>query len=128
MVENTATVKFRCGDGEVVDVPVNIAHDKFGQQFVGIIKKAQESGEEAPVPRVNKKTLEKVVEWCTHFLKEEPPNIEPPLCHSDLRMVVDDWSAKFIEVEQELLFELIEAAVYFDIVPLEKLAGAKIAS
>ena len=121
-------VKFRCGDGEVLEVATNLAHEKFGAHFCKLITTAAEKGEEVNVPRVNKKCLEKVIEWCTHFLTAEPPVIEPPLCHSDLRMVVDDWSANFIEVEQDMLFELIEAGVYLDIVALEKLAGAKIAS
>ena len=121
-------VKFRCGDGEVLDVATNLAHEKFGAHFCGLITNAVEKGEEVNVPRINKRCLEKVVEWCTYFLDHEPPVIEPPLCHSDLRMVVDEWSATFIEVEQDMLFELIEAGVYLDIVALEKLAGAKIAS
>ena len=121
----TDTVKFRCGDGETLDVNVNLAHEKFGAHFCQLITKAKE---EVSVPRISKKCLEKVIEWCTHFLEIDPPVIEPPLCHSDLRMVVDDWSAKFVELPQDMLFELIEAGVYLDIVPLEKLAGAKIAS
>ena len=126
MVDSTE-VKFRCGDGEVVNVPVNLAHEKFGDHFCELIKNAKD-GEEVSVPRINKRCLEKVIEWCTHMLTNDPPKIEPPLCHSDLKMIVDDWSANFIEVDQDLLFELIEAGVYLDIVPLEKLAGAKIAS
>ena len=130
MVENTGepVVKFRCGDNQVVDVPQNLANQKFGDMFCNLITNAAAKGEEVSVPKINKKCMEKVIEWCTHFLTNDPPNIEPPLCHSDLKMVVDDWSANFIELEQELLFELIEAAVYLDIVPLEKLTGAKIAS
>ena len=121
-------VEFRCGDGETIDVPVNLANPKFGENFCNMINNANEKSEDVSVPKINKKCMVKVIEWCTHFLTNEPPDIEPPLSHSDLKMVVDEWSANFIELDQEMLFELIEAAVYLDIVPLEKLAGAKIAS
>ena len=50
----TDTVKFRCGDGETLDVNVNLAHEKFGAHFCGLITKAKESKEEVSVPRINK--------------------------------------------------------------------------
>ena len=119
---------FRCGDGEVIDVSLNLANPKFGEHFCNMINNAIERNEEVSVPKINKNCMAKVIEWCAHFLTNDPPDIEPPLCHSELKMVVDEWSANFIELDQEMLFELIEAAVFLDIVPLEKLAGAKIAS
>lgn len=42
--------------------------------------------------------------------------------------VVSDWDANFVDVEQELLFELILAANYMDIKSLLDLACAKVAS
>ena len=79
--------------------------------------------------------MKQVVEWCDNFKEDGkvPHIIEPPLCHSDLKMVIDEWSANWInaigdDAEKTKIFRLIEAAVYLDIVPLEKLAGAKIAS
>jgi S-phase kinase-associated protein 1 len=42
--------------------------------------------------------------------------------------VVSQWDADFIELEQDLLFEMILAANYMDIKPLLDLACAKVAS
>jgi hypothetical protein len=41
---------------------------------------------------------------------------------------VPEWDAKFVEVEQEMLFELILAANYMDIKSLLDLTCAKVAS
>ncbi len=51
-----------------------------------------------------------------------------PLTSADLSKLVSDWDAKFVNVEQELLFELILAANYMDIKPLLDLTCAKVAS
>jgi S-phase kinase-associated protein 1 len=42
--------------------------------------------------------------------------------------VVDEWYAKFVEVEHETLFELMLAANYMDIRPLLDLICATVAS
>jgi S-phase kinase-associated protein 1 len=42
--------------------------------------------------------------------------------------VVDPWYADYINLEQEVLFELIMASNYLDIKPLLELACAKVAS
>ena len=51
-----------------------------------------------------------------------------PLTSADLSVLVSEWDAKFVSVEQELLFELILAANYMDIKPLLDLTCAKVAS
>ena len=43
-------------------------------------------------------------------------------------VVADKWYATFIEVEQEVLFELILAANYLDIKPLLELGCASVAA
>jgi S-phase kinase-associated protein 1 len=40
--------------------------------------------------------------------------------------VVSQWDAEFVDVDQELLFELILAANYMDIKPLLDLSCAKV--
>ena len=56
----------------------------------------------------------------------------PPLARTRLSTrfneLVDDWNAKFVNVENDTLFDLIQAANFLDIKPLTELACAKVAS
>ena len=51
-----------------------------------------------------------------------------PLRSANLADIVPEWDAKFVEVEQEMLFELILAANFMDIKSLLDLTCAKVAS
>merc|ERR1712027_211795 len=55
-------------------------------------------------------------------------DIEKPLKSGNMREVVSEWDATFVEIEQETLFELILAANYTDIKSLLDLTCAKVAS
>lgn len=81
-----------------------------------------------PLPNVKSSTLEKVIEYMKHHHKVPPKDIEKPLRSANMREVVSEWDADFVEVEQEALFELILAANYMDIKPLLDLTCAKVAS
>jgi S-phase kinase-associated protein 1 len=72
--------------------------------------------------------LEKVVAYLEHHAGNPAKEIERPLRSANMRDVVDEWDADFVEVEQEVLFELILAANYMDIKPLLDLTCAKVAS
>merc|ERR1712146_57499 len=54
--------------------------------------------------------------------------IEKPLKSANMHEVVSEWDASFVDIEQELLFELILAANYMDIKSLLDLTCAKVAS
>ena len=65
--------------------------------------------------------LKKVIEWCEHHKKDpEPPaNTSDDLDDSRKKTTeISDWDQKFIQVDQEMLFEIILAANYLDIKPL----------
>ncbi|GBB93636.1 hypothetical protein RclHR1_02200017 [Rhizophagus clarus] len=70
-----------------------------------------------PLPNVNEKVLKKVLEWCQHHVND------PQLTNDDddsrrRNTEIDDWDQMFLNVEQDLLFEIILAANYLDIKPL----------
>ena len=122
----TEKVKLQCNDNEIVEVDVAAAEKSV--LIKGLI---EESGveEEIPLPQINKKTLEKVIVFCTHICTNEPPEIDKPLSHSDMTQVVDAWWAEYIDIgTQEELFELVMAANYLDVKSLLELSCAKVAS
>jgi S-phase kinase-associated protein 1 len=54
--------------------------------------------------------------------------IEKPLKSANMAEVVQPWYAEYVNVEQDVLFELILAANYMDIKPLLDLTCASVAS
>ena len=90
----------------------------------------EDSGEEEdiPLPNVKSHILKKIIEYCQHIKDNPPPEIEKPLRSANMHDVVDEWYATFIQVEQEILFEIILAANYLDIKSLLELSCATVAS
>ena len=72
--------------------------------------------------------LEKVIDFCKYLKDHQAPEIEKPLKSNDMASVVDPWYADYINLEQEVLFELIMASNYLDIKPLLELSCAKVAT
>jgi S-phase kinase-associated protein 1 len=72
--------------------------------------------------------LGKVVKYMSYHATNPAKEIDKPLKSANMSEVVDKWDAEFVDVGQELLFELILAANYMDIKPLLDLTCAKVAS
>lgn len=90
------------------------AHPASFQTDVG------ESDAPIPLPNVSSNVLRKVIEWCEHH-KKDPEPLPTDLDADDSRKrttEISDWDQKFIQVDQEMLFEIILAANYLDIKPL----------
>jgi len=74
-----------------------------------------ESGEHIPIPNVNEAVMRKVIEWCKHH-KDDPPASQDDDSDSRKKSTdIDEWDQKFMQVDQEMLFEIILAANYLDI-------------
>jgi S-phase kinase-associated protein 1 len=105
-------VKLISSEGSELEVDLDTA-----QMSVLIKSMIDDSGpeEDIPLPNVKKNILEKVIEFCQH-LKDQPlQEIEKPLKTNNLRDIVAPWYADFVDVEQEMLFEIVLAANYLDI-------------
>jgi S-phase kinase-associated protein 1 len=83
---------------------------------------------EIPLPNVKGPVLKKVIDYMTYHAEHPPKEIEKPLKSANMADVVCKFDADYVDVEQELLFELILAANYMDIKPLLDLTCAKVAS
>ena len=84
--------------------------------------------EPIPIPQVKKAILDKILVYCKHLMENAPPEIDKPLRSNNLADVVSDWYADYVNVDQELLFEMILAANFLDIKSLLELCCAKVAS
>lgn len=112
------------GDGQKFKVSTNILSQSG---LISVMLENDKDAEELEVLNVNGDILKKVIEYMTSHATPAP-EIEKPLKSSNFSEVVGEADAKFIDVEQETLFNLILAANYMDIKPLLNLGSAKVAS
>ena len=112
-------------DGENVEVDKEIACKSI--LVKGIV---DDSGieDEIPLSSVKKAILDKIIVYCTYIHQNTPPEIDKPLRSNNLNDVVSEWYADFVNLDQEVLFELILAANFMDIKSLLELTCAKVAS
>eukprot|EP00448_Togula_jolla_P022493 CAMPEP_0170590944 /NCGR_PEP_ID=MMETSP0224-20130122/12138_1 /TAXON_ID=285029 /ORGANISM="Togula jolla, Strain CCCM 725" /LENGTH=223 /DNA_ID=CAMNT_0010914771 /DNA_START=94 /DNA_END=766 /DNA_ORIENTATION=- len=119
-------LKLKSSQGEIFEVEPEVAC------MSTLIKNmVDDSGtdEEIPLPNVKTAILSKVIDYCK-FHKENPPEeIQKPLKSTNLKDCgVSEWDSEYVNIEQEVLFELILAANYLDIKSLLDLTCAKVAS
>ena len=69
-----------------------------------------------------------MITYCTYINEHAAPEIDKPLRSNNLSDVVNEWYADFVNLEQDVLFELILAANFMDIKSLLELTTAKVAS
>ena len=114
-----------CKDGEVYEADIEAAKQSI--LINGLIEDGG-TDDEIPIPQVNKPIMEKVMQFCEHLKEHAPLEIEKPLSSTDMTQVVDQWHADYINLDQEMLFEVTMAANYLDVKPLLELCCAKVAS
>ncbi|GAA6002106.1 hypothetical protein JCM10207_003078 [Rhodosporidiobolus poonsookiae] len=129
-------------DGESFDVDKDVANRSV--LVKNMLEDVGESDQPIPLPNVSANVLKKVterehghlggqvdderrtltgpraqvLEWCEHHKKDPEPLAEDLDDSRRKTTEISDWDAKFIQVDQEMLFEIILAANYLDIKPL----------
>ena len=123
-------VKLTSKEGTAFEVPLSVAKmSNLVQTLLPTEEDQMLDMGEVPLPAVKDTVLAKVVDFCTHFQTKPMENIEKPLKSSQIAEVVSDpWYAAFVDVEQDMLFELILAANFMDIQPLLDLTCATVAT
>jgi len=83
---------------------------------------------EIPLPNVHSKILAKIIDYMKHHTGNPAKEISKPIKSNNMKELVSDWDATFVEVDQQVLFDLTLASNYMDIKPLLDLTCCKIAS
>jgi len=97
-------------------------------ELVKTMVEGDKDEKDIPLPNVKGNVLKRVVDYMNHHSDNPAKEIEKPLKSANMAEVVSKWDAEFVDVDQEMLFELILAANYMDIKPLLDLTCAKVAS
>jgi S-phase kinase-associated protein 1 len=71
-----------------------------------------------PIPNVNEAVLRKVIEWCEHHKADPLATADDDNDARKKTTDIEEWDQKFMQVDQEMLFEIILASNYLDIKPL----------
>jgi S-phase kinase-associated protein 1 len=82
---------------------------------------------EIPLLDITKDVLDKVVEFLNRHKDDPLKEITKPITNNNIKEIVSEWDAKFVDLEQEPLFRLILAANYLDIPSLLDLGICKLA-
>lgn len=57
--------------------------------------------------QVNEAVLRKVILWCEHHKNDPPASAEDDSDSRKKTTDIDEWDQKFMQVDQEMLFEII---------------------
>ncbi|RYP73156.1 hypothetical protein DL771_003792 [Monosporascus sp. 5C6A] len=111
-------VRLQSNDGKQVEVDKQVAERSI------LIKHLLEDlgegsvNETIPVPNVNEAVLRKVIEWCEHHRNDPLQTTDEDSDNRKKTTDIEEWDQKFMQVDQEMLFEIILASNYLDIKPL----------
>lgn len=112
-------------DSEKITINKQVA---LMSELVKTMAEGDKDESEIPLPNVKTAVLKKVAVYMKYHSDNPAKEIDKPLKSAQMSEVVSQWDADFVNVDQELLFELILAANYMDIKPLLDLTCAKVAS
>ncbi|PGH18231.1 E3 ubiquitin ligase complex SCF subunit sconC [Helicocarpus griseus UAMH5409] len=70
---------------------------------------------EIPIPNVKGDVLLKVMDWCDHHMNDPPTTGDEDNDSRRKTTDIEEWDQNFLQVDQEMLFEIILAANYLDI-------------
>jgi len=122
---SSETLTLVSADNEKFQLPKKVA---LMSELVKTMAEGDKEEKEIPLPNVKSKVLTKVISYLKYHAETPAKEIEKPLKSANMYEVVSQWDADFVDVEQEMLFELILAANYMDIKSLLDLTCAKVAS
>jgi len=116
--EKQGVITLVSNDGAIIKVDQNVA-----ERSMLIKNMLEDLGDavtetEVPIPNVNESVLKKVIEWCEHHKADPPTTGDDDSDNRKKTTDIEEWDQKFMQVDQEMLFEIILASNYLDIKPL----------
>ncbi|GFN97830.1 E3 ubiquitin ligase complex scf subunit sconc [Plakobranchus ocellatus] len=119
--------KLMSSDGELFEVDAKVlklsvllspfAENAEEDSNIGGAEVVSGSDEPIPVANVKASVLKKVIEWCEYHRDDDFPASDDDDDENRVKRMDDicAWDAEFLNVEQNLLFEIILAANYLNI-------------
>ena len=121
-------IVLECKNGEVVVISKQAA--KLSEMLKTVIENSREN-DVIPLRNISICVMTKIAEYLKHYEHSDInkiPLIEKPIRSTNMKDIVSEWDAEYINVKDDMLFELISASNYLDIKPLLDLSCAKIAT
>ncbi|KAK7207501.1 Skp1 family, dimerization domain-containing protein [Myxozyma melibiosi] len=100
-------VKLTSSDGETFTVEKDVADRSI--LIKNMIEDVGDASTEIPIPNVTANVLKKVLEWCEHHKSDPVPVSDDDNDSRKKSTDIDEWDQKFMQVDQEMLFEIILA-------------------
>jgi len=115
-------------DGDQFEINSNIAkQSNLLNNMIDESDDNEDDKQEIPILNILSNTLSKVIEFMNHYHIEPMTEIPKPIPENDITKVVSKWYAEFVDLDNNTLFELINAANYLDITSLLNLTCAAVA-
>jgi S-phase kinase-associated protein 1 len=121
-------IVLECKNGEVVVISKQAA--KLSEMLKTVIENSREN-DVIPLRNISICVMIKIAEYLKHYEHSDInkiPLIEKPIRSTSMKDIVSEWDAEYINVKDDMLFELISVSNYLDIKPLLDLSCAKIAT
>ncbi|KAH8743536.1 negative regulator sulfur controller-3 [Diaporthe sp. PMI_573] len=124
-----AQLTLKCNDGGIVRVDLPVAKRSILlNNLIDDLGVEAATTQPVPLPNMTKPVLEKVIEWCKHHCDDPLPTQDLKTEFRDMNAAIDEWDQKYMEIDQEMLFEILLAANYMDIKALLDLGCKTVAN
>lgn len=128
-VERQVTLISQSMESVTVPASVIVISETVKSMMLDNESGAEEDDGQIPLPNVTLPVITKIVEFCVEYKKDAMTALDRPLQNADISKLVQAFYFNFISaMDMDSLVELILAANYMKIPPLEDLCSARIAS
>lgn len=109
-------ITLKTNDGAEMTVPLDVAKRSILlTNLIDDLGMDVATTSAVPLPNVTESVLQKIIEWCEHHRNDPLPTADDDNESRKKTTEIDEWDQKYMQVDQEMLFEIILAANYMDI-------------